>query len=244
MPVFGDFRRPVVVGHRGIRRSNFPGNTPDAFVRAAQEGATWVELDVRRSADDVAVVYHDGWTRDRVPIYALTADELGAEGIFRLDEILAGLPESLGVNIEVKNLPGQPDYHPDDVIVDAVAEVVAERRGDRPVLFSSFNPFTVAALSRRFPDDTVGLIHFDGIPLVNAIALAQEYDAALLSTHVNARDLDAEGIAAAHDAGLAVMVWTVNDAAVARRLAAAGADALCTDVPGEILAGLAATPPA
>lgn len=244
MELFAGHDRPIVVGHRGVRRPGMAGNTPDAFVLAAQEGAQWVELDARRSADGVAVVYHNGWTADKVAVFARTAAELEAQGIYRLDAILAGLPEHLGVNIEVKNLPGEPDYDPDDQIVEIVADVVAAARGDRPMFFSSFNPLTVAALSQRLPDDKVGLIHFDGIPLVNAIPLAQEFNAALLSAHVNARDLDAAGISAVHDAGLAVMVWTVNDVGVARHLAAAGADALCTDVPGAILAGLAATPPA
>lgn len=244
MQLFAGEDLPVVVGHRGIRRPGLPGNTPEAFVLAAEEGADWVELDARRSADGVAVVYHNGWTADKVAVFARTADELAAEGIYRLDEILAGVPEHLGVNVEVKNLPGEPDYDPDDQIVDIVAEVVTAVRGDRRMFFSSFNPLTVAALSQRLPDDKIGLIHFDGIPLVNAIPLAQEFNAALLSAHVNARDLDADGISAVHDAGLALMVWTVNDVDMARKLAAAGADALCTDVPGAIAAGLAATPPA
>lgn len=244
MQMFADQDRPVVIGHRGVRRPGMAGNTPEAFVLAAEEGADWVELDARRSADGVAVVYHNGWTADKVAVFARTADQLATHGIYRLDEILAGVPEHLGVNVEVKNLPGEPDYDPDDQIVDIVADVVNDVRGDRAMFFSSFNPLTVAALSQRLPDDKIGLIHFDGIPLVNAIPLALEFNAALLSAHVNARDLDAAGISAVHDAGLAVMVWTVNDVDVARNLAAAGTDALCTDVPGAIVAALAATPPA
>ncbi len=244
MELFADLQRPVVVGHRGVRRPSIAGNTPDAFLLAAEEGAPWVELDVRRSADGVAVVYHNGWTADKVPVFARTAAELADHGIDRLDELLPQIPAHLGINVEVKNLPGEPDYDPDDAIVDVVADVVTTHRGDRAMFFSSFNPLTVAALSRRLPDDKIGLIHYDGIPLVNAIPLALQFNAALLSAHVGAKDLDAAGIAAAHDAGLAVMVWTVNDPDVARSLAAAGADALCTDVPGVILEGLAATPPA
>ena len=42
---------------------------------------------------------------------------------------------------------------------------------------------------------------------------------------------------AAHAAGLAVLAWTVNDLATARRLRTLGVDALCTDAPDELAAG-------
>jgi glycerophosphoryl diester phosphodiesterase len=40
-----------------------------------------------------------------------------------------------------------------------------------------------------------------------------------------------ETIKAAHDAGLKVMAWTVNDIDRARQLDAWGLDMLCTDAP-------------
>ncbi|MEC7778667.1 MAG: glycerophosphodiester phosphodiesterase, partial [Actinomycetota bacterium] len=50
--------RPLVVAHRGAsldRREN----TVEAFEEAETQGADWVELDVRLSADGVLVVHHD-----------------------------------------------------------------------------------------------------------------------------------------------------------------------------------------
>jgi glycerophosphoryl diester phosphodiesterase len=43
----------------------------------------------------------------------------------------------------------------------------------------------------------------------------------------------------AHTIGVAVNTWTVNDAQEIRRLAAAGVDAIITDVPAEARAALA-----
>lgn len=244
MPVFGrSGARPVVVGHRGVRRLDVAENTPAAFDAAAAEGATWVELDARRSADGVPVVYHNGWTPDGVAVVDRTADELAALGIYRLADVFDRLPMGMGVNVEVKNLPGEPDYDPDDRVVDAVADVMRRHQGERAVFYSSFSPVTVEAILRRLPDDDVGLIHYDGITVAEAIGPAVEAGATVLSSHVGASGLDAGGMAAAHEAGLAVMVWTVNDVSVALQLAAAGVDALCTDAPGAILKGLAATPP-
>ena len=242
MAVFEGFGAPpVVVGHRGVRRLDIAENTPPAFTAAAAEGARWVELDARRSADGVPVVYHNGWTADGVAVVERTAAELSGVGVHSLADIFDALPPTMGVNVEVKNLPGEPDYDPDDQIVDAVAAVMESFQGGRAVFYSSFNPLTVEALLRRLPDAHVGLIHYEGIAVADAIPLALEAGATVLSSNVAATGLDADGIAQAHEAGLSVMVWTVNDVDVAHALAAAGVDAICTDAPGAILEGFAAT---
>ena len=44
--------------------------------------------------------------------------------------------------------------------------------------------------------------------------------------------LDPDLVREVHAAGVRVIAWTVNDAGVARQLAAAGVDGLCTDRPG------------
>src|SRR5687768_11420346 len=156
MTVFSRSDAPVVVGHRGVRRPGVAENTPLAFAAAVAEGATWVELDARRSADDKAVVYHDGCTPDGVPVVQRTVRELAASGVHTLADVLGGLPAGLGVNIEVKNLPGEPDYDPDDGFVEVLAEVVRTAAGGRPLLLSSFNPLTVAALAGALPDVPAG----------------------------------------------------------------------------------------
>ena len=46
--------------------------------------------------------------------------------------------------------------------------------------------------------------------------------------------IDADLVARIHSAGGRVVAWTVNDVAEARRLAALGVDAVCTDVCGTI----------
>ena len=53
-----------IIGHRGASASH-PENTIEAFRAAAEQGAHGIELDVRRTADDVLVVYHDAHLRRR-----------------------------------------------------------------------------------------------------------------------------------------------------------------------------------
>lgn len=230
--------RPLVVGHRGVRDGIVPENTPAAFAAAFAAGAEWVELDARRSADGVPVVYHDGWCGDAVPVVDRTADELKALGICTLDEVLRALPGGMGVDLEVKNLPGEPDYDPEDAVVAAVAEVVRPLEGDRPLVVSSFNPLTVAELVRALPDVPAGLVHFDSLSVTAAVPIALEQGAAALCSRIGAPNLDREGIAAVHAAGLGLLVWTVNDLVQAAQLAIDGVDAICTDHPGALVAAL------
>ncbi len=246
MPVFARVAgRPVVVGHRGVRRPEVVENTPSAFAAAVADGAEWVELDARRSADGVAVLYHNGYTPDGIPVVARSAAELAADhGICTLRDALECLPVSMGVNVEVKNLPGEPDYDPTDVIVQTVAAELKASANGRPLLLSSFNPLTVQALNDACPGVPTGLITVDSFPVPAAIEAAAEFGATALIPRVGAAGLDEEGVSAAHAQGLDVMVWTVNDVDVAQRLSAAGVDAVCTDDPGAMLAALAATPPA
>jgi glycerophosphoryl diester phosphodiesterase len=214
-------------------------NTPDAFAAAVAAGADWIELDVRRSADGVLVLYHDGWTPDGVAVIDRTAAELAEHGLWTLSDVLADFPAGVGLDVEVKNLPGEPDYDFDDEIVPVVAEMVAPLVGQRPLMTSSFNPITVGRLVEALPEVPCSLIHFETLAIRSAAVIALEQGAAGLSPRVGSPGLDAEGVAAVHADGLTVLVWTVNAPELARELAAAGVDALCTDDPGAILAAFA-----
>lgn len=239
MGLFGSAEgRPAIVGHRGLRRPGMLENTPPAFAAAVAEGADWIELDVRRSADGLLVLYHDGWTPDGVAVVDRTAAELAAQGLCTFVDALRAMPPGVGLNVEVKNLPGEPDYDPADEIVPMVAEIVAPLIAQRPLVTSSFNPLTVARLVETLPEVPSTLIHFQTLGILAAATIAREHGAAGLSPQVGSPDLDADGVAAVHEQGMSVLVWTVNDAATATGLAAAGVDALCTDDPAAVLEAL------
>lgn len=236
MRPFGAEPRPVVVGHRGAPLEA-DENTPEAFAVAAAAGATWIELDARRSADGIVVVHHDAWTADDRPVVAHTADQLRAQGVWTLVDVLARLPDGLGVDVELKNLPGEPDYDAEDVLVAQVAAVIGAV--DRPLMVSSFNPDTVQAVRDRLPAMAVGLLTTPGLRAASGVELAAELGAHVYCPHVDTPDLDATTVATAHEAVLAVLVWTVDDPARARALAGAGVDALCTNDPRTLVRVLA-----
>lgn len=226
---------PVVVGHRGapLRARE---NTAAAFVAAAAEGATWVELDARRCGDGL-VVHHDPVTPDGAPLIERTVAQLAALGVEELGGVLAGLPEGLGVDVELKNLPGEPDADDDETLAAQVAPLLVAAAAVRPVIATSFNPLTVLAAGEHAPRVARGFLSGPGLKAVAALDVATGIGATVLCPHVDAPGLDA-AVPEVRAAGLAVLVWTVDDPARAVALATAGADALCTNDPALLVAAL------
>ena len=109
--------RPLVIAHRGASVDR-PENTVAAFAEARVQGADWVELDVRLSADGVLVVHHDAHLADGRLIRLVDSDDLPAD-VPSLAEAFEAA-EGMGVNIEVKNLPGDPDFDDVHLVCDSV----------------------------------------------------------------------------------------------------------------------------
>lgn len=218
----------MIVGHRGAPLLA-PENTPASFAAAAEAGAQWVELDARRCADGVVAVVHDAWLADGRTVAELAPEDLQRHGVSTLGEVWAALPPDLGVNVELKNSPLEPDYDESDRLADLVAETIAPYVGTRPLLVTSFNPSTAVACCAKLPGVPGGLVSGAQTPLAVAGSLALECKLQVACAHLDAEGLDEAGIAAAHEAGLAVMAWTVDDGERARALAACGVDALCTN---------------
>lgn len=223
---------PAVVGHRGAPRSA-PENTLASFTAAGAAGAGWVELDVRRGADGL-VVTHDAYTPDGVAVIERSVAQLQALGIEALAIVLAGMPAGLGIDVEVKNLPGEPDADDTQETVERLAPVL-RAAGARPVMTSSFNPATVSALADALPGIPAGFLTGPGLRCGAALRMALDLAAGVVCPHADAPDLDAGFVGAAHAQGLAVLVWTVDQPELARGLAALGVDAICTNEPGALV---------
>ncbi|HYU40186.1 MAG TPA: glycerophosphodiester phosphodiesterase [Acidimicrobiia bacterium] len=224
---------PRIIAHRGARRVA-PENTIEAFVAAAQLGADGVELDVHRTADGALVVHHDADARGVGVLAqrALSEIRTARPDIPTLGEALDACAGML-VNVEVKNLPGDADYDPDDGAAAAVVELLTRRELRDDVLVSSFN---LASADRvRALDDSIptGFLTLVGMDPVEGVEVAHAHGHG--ASHPDVRSLTdtvaEDAVARAHELQMAVNVWTVNGEDEMRRLAAAGVDALITDVP-------------
>ena len=162
---------PFVWAHRGAS-ALAPENSLEAFAAAVASGADGIELDVRLSADGVPVVIHepalyfdgDGPSlHDPRPASAATRrlisqcrfDELRAQPLrhsggrnaplVRLEEVLAALPATMWINVEVK-AGAYADAH----LVDVLAACLRER--PERTLFSSFDHVILRELHVSCPE--------------------------------------------------------------------------------------------
>jgi len=220
-----------------------PENTVQAFVAASALGADGVELDVHRTADGGLVVHHDAGAWRLGVLAQCTQVEIRAvrPEIPTLDEALEACAGML-VNVEVKNLPGDDDYDADESVAAGVVELLVGRERRDDVLVSSFNLESVDRVRELDATIPTGFLTLVGMDPVDAVEVAHAHGHGAVHPDVRALvgDAAAATITRAHEVGMTVNVWTVNDEDELRRLAAAGVDSVITDVPDvarRVLAG-------
>jgi glycerophosphoryl diester phosphodiesterase len=214
-------------------------NTLPAFYRARLLGAAGVELDVRRTADGALAVHHDSEIRGFGPIYQLQSDQL-PESVALLPEALAAC-EGLDVNIELKNLPGEPGFDPDEQMARDVAELVVAAGKEATVVVSSFWPGSLDAVHQARAGLATGLLVASWFDPAACVPLALEHGCTALHPHVSL--LDESLVARAHEVGLSVATWTANDRSQLQLAAALGIATVITDDVTTALSALAALGP-
>ncbi len=216
----------VVLAHRGAS-AVLPGNTIDAFVEARRLGADGVELDARRAAGGALVVHHDPLLPDGRIIAHVTPTDL-PPWVPRLDTALEACA-GMVVNVEVKDLPFEPGFDPSEPTARAVAALVGRRGAHQRVVVSSFAMAAIDAVRATDPDVATGWLTVAAYDQWQALDAAAQGGHAALHPHHNG--VTPELVAAAHDAGLLVTTWTVDEPERIRWLADAGVDGVITNVP-------------
>ncbi len=102
--------KKVIIGHRG-HPYKFHENTLKSFKSAIDHGVDYIEFDVRRTADDVLIAFHDPsikYQGDDLPISALSLDKLHKIAleysfeVARIDEVFSECSQFCGFDIELK----------------------------------------------------------------------------------------------------------------------------------------------
>jgi glycerophosphoryl diester phosphodiesterase len=241
----------LVVAHRGDP-AHRAENTLEAFDAAVAVGADAVEFDVRVAADGTAIVMHDP-SVDRTTdgqglVHELTLGELkrlrirtpdgGATEVPTLEETLARLSGRVAIDVELKNLPGEPGFDGErEIALEATLRALDRTGFAGPVLLSSFNPLTLARARVLAPEVPTGLLTTEEVeaPAALAYAVAEGHPWILPF----ARTVLAAGAGfteQARDFGVSVGVWIADDPATALALWDAGVAAVATNDPGALVA--------
>lgn len=208
------------LAHRGDHR-RLPENSLAALVAGSHAPMSdGVEFDVRVSADGVPVVIHDA-TLERThglatAVTELTAAELAGHGVASLADVMAALPASAFVDVELKVVPG-PE----------VAAVLTAARGASPAhaVVSSFDPEALDAFAGRAPGwpRWANVLWLDeGI-----VALAGELRCRGIAAAWRAIDRRATGLV--RSAGIDLAAWTVTRRPTFERLERLGVTAACVE---------------
>ena len=212
---------PLVIAHRGASWDE-PENTLAAFRRAIELGADYVEFDVQATADGELVVVHDPVSTSLTELRARRPD------VPTLDEVLAECAGRVGLAVELKH----PYRHRRHVLVArTLAALDAHRIDPDSVVVVSFEPRALLE-TRRLRAQLRTVQHVQYVPL--RLAARYAWGAGLEDSRATPRR-----IAAAQALGLATTVYTVNDEARMKELAALGVDAIFSDRPDLLRQALA-----
>lgn len=159
----------------------------------------------------------------------------------RFDEVLALVASSsraVGLNVELKAVPGRPaETPPADAYVALLARALeAHPSVLRRTIVQSFDHRLLRATKKRLPGVAISALIED--TYLDYVAIARGLGAEWVSP--NHLWIDRPMIEALHAAGVRVAVWTVNEDADVDRAAAMGVDAIITDDPERTRARLAA----
>jgi glycerophosphoryl diester phosphodiesterase len=246
---------PRSIGHRGSAATH-PENTIPSFKAAADAGARYFELDVHMTRDGEVVVSHDENLRRACARDALIRELTYAEvakadagytftldgqsfpfrgsGITvpRLADILAAFP---GIRIVVEVKQTEPS------LIEPMLQVIGRAGMRKQVLVASEHqaPLTeIRALAPQIPTNfsyqetaeffqAMASKSSDYGPPGDALQIPIEYGSWRLVTD--------DSVGFAHQRGLEIHVWTVNEESEMRELLDLGVDGIISDCPARLL---------
>jgi glycerophosphoryl diester phosphodiesterase len=233
---------PIAFAHRGGALEE-PENTWKSFSHAYDLGYRYMETDVHATKDGVVVTIHDpdltrvseqnGVVREMSWKHLAEVRLSGGEAVPRLDELVAAWPE-VRWNIDAKH----------DSVVGPLLETIHRTGALDRVCITSFNDRRLARLRRALgpkacatlgPATTTLLRVASWLPGRVGTSLTGPlggFAAAQVPRYQwRIPVVDRRFVESAHEVGLVVHVWTVDDEPTMSRLLDLGVDGLMTDRP-------------
>ena len=213
--------RPLLLGHRGCRGQLLAGlpveNSLSAFEYSLTHGCDGFEFDVRHSSDGFNVLWHDAKWQGMDIAATKFADLTNRNGarLPILDEVLQRFGPHAYLDIELKVSGNEA----------SVVAAVKAHLPQRGFILSSFHSGILANLHDLDSNLPLGFIGD------RAWALAVWRDLPVRAFLPHDSYVQPALISEAHQRGVQLMTWTVNDAGRMRKLAGWGIDGLISDDP-------------
>lgn len=227
---------PIILGHRGAPKLA-PPNILSSFKKAIELGAEGVEFDIRLTKDKRLVVMHD-------PVVDNTTDGKGYVSNYTLRELkkldaggwfskefkgerIPTLEEALDIlkNLEIINIEIKNDPVPYEGIEEMTLRVIYDIGLKEKVIISSFDHTLLSRIRRLDRDIETGVLY--SCKPLNPTLLA--IDAKATSLHPFWASMDEDTIRNAHNIGLRVFPWTVDEEVYIKRLIDWNVDGIITN---------------
>ena len=213
------------IGHRGARAYE-PENTLSSFRRALELGVDAVELDVRRTRDNELVVIHNAdvnkTTDGSGAVNELTLEEIQrfvtekGEHVPTLEDVLDAVAKRVKVLVELKEAGTE----------EQVISLIRKKRLTENVIIISFHEDALRKVRELSDEVETGLIYVrHKNPIQTALDLKAEY---LLPLY---RFTHSSNVKKAHEAGLKVIVWSINNKEEVDEYKKKGVDGIASDRP-------------
>ncbi|MQA88350.1 MAG: hypothetical protein GEV03_27970 [Streptosporangiales bacterium] len=233
---FLDHPRPLAFAHRGGALDGLE-NSMTAFQRAVDLGYRYLETDVHATADGVVLAFHDK-TLDRVTDRRGRLAELpyrevanarigGREPIPRLEDLLSAWPD-VRINVDVKDMPA----------IGPLVKTIRRAKATGRLCVASFSEKRVAAVREELGPNLCTSLGTSGVLALRLasyggwlVRLARrgipcaQVPPAVRGYPVVTRRF----VRTAHELGMQVHAWVVNDPAEISRLLDLGVDGIMTD---------------
>jgi glycerophosphoryl diester phosphodiesterase len=215
-------KRPLLLGHRGLRLPGGPPeNTLAAFDAALEAGCDGFEFDVRLSVDGLPVICHDAQHANR-SIATTRAEILNLPTLY---EVLSIYSARAFLDVELK-VPGTEDK---------ALDLISQCAFPRGLVVSSFLPEILRTISAANSEVPLGFI----CDRADMLPLWRELPCNRVIPHYSL--LNAQLVKEIQRQGKRVDTWTVNDAGQMLRYASWGVDAIISDDPKLLVQTLSGT---
>lgn len=241
-----------VIGHKGAS-GYAPENTKASLMKAIELGVDAIEVDIRLTKDNNLVVFHDPYL-DKITGHAgaitdkMTKDleelDVGSwfdprfkgERILTLEEAMNLVLDKADLIIELKRPRSDGERYKG--FEERVLDLLSRKKAKERILISSFDHYSLKELKELDPSLRIGMLFsanwlnlWDEVELLKPEAI-----------HPHWAFTTREMVEEAHNRGITINSWVVNEESRMRKLIDLGVDGIITDYPDRLIRILQGNP--